>query len=71
VQFTRGAEFSTHSLPAVFTAEPDFTLARAPAALKPGSTWPPGWTIRSAKPDNGEDPAFRYLTKVDGSPPDT
>ncbi len=36
------------------------------------SVWPPGWTTRHAKPDSGEDPAFRYLTKVeDGNPSDT
>jgi hypothetical protein len=42
------------------------------SAAEPGSAWPPGWTTRAAEPDNGEYPAFLYLTEVeDGNPSDT
>ena len=68
VQFTGTAEFGG----AQFTGETDFDGARVTLAAEPKSVWPPGWTTRPAEPDNGEDPAFRYLTKVeDGDPPDT
>ena len=29
------------------------------------TVWPPGWTTRPAQPDNGEDPAARYLVRSD------
>jgi uncharacterized protein YjbI with pentapeptide repeats len=66
-QFTSGAYFGG----AQFTREANFERARMASTAKPGTVWPPGWTTRPAKPDNGEDPAFRYLTKVedDGNPP--
>jgi pentapeptide repeat protein len=63
-----GADFSG----AEFTDEPIFAFARVASAAEPGSVWQPGWTTRPAKPDNGEDSAFLYLTKVDdANPPDT
>lgn len=48
--------------------ETSFEGARVASAAEPGSVWPPGWTTRPAKPDDGEDPAFRYLTKVEDAP---
>jgi uncharacterized protein YjbI with pentapeptide repeats len=67
-QFTGGADFGG----AQFAGEADFGGAWAASAAEPRSVWPPGWTTRPAQPDNGEDPAFRYLIKVeDGNPSDT
>jgi hypothetical protein len=38
----------------------------------PAGKQPPGWTTRPAEPDNGEDPAFLYLVRMEESnPPDT
>lgn len=37
--------------------------ARVASTAEPSAVWPSGWRTRSAEPDNGEDPAFRYLTK--------
>ncbi|MGH3831030.1 MAG: pentapeptide repeat-containing protein [Pseudonocardiaceae bacterium] len=51
-----------------FTGGANFEGARVASAAGPGSVWPPGWTTRPAKPDNGEDPAFLYLTKAEESP---
>ncbi|MFZ2117639.1 MAG: pentapeptide repeat-containing protein [Pseudonocardiaceae bacterium] len=48
--------------------ETSFDGARVASTAEPGSVWPPGWTTRPAKPDNGEDSAFLYLTKVEESP---
>jgi hypothetical protein len=48
--------------------ETSFEGARVASAAEPGSVWPPGWTTRPAKPDDGEDPTFRYLTKVEDAP---
>jgi uncharacterized protein YjbI with pentapeptide repeats len=45
--------------------EADLAGARVASATEPDAVWPPGWTTRPAKPDNGEDPAFLYLTKVE------
>ena len=68
VQFADKASFKG----AQFTGGADFEGTRVASAAEPGSVWPPGWTTRPARPDNGEDPAFLYLTKVtDGNPPDT
>lgn len=76
VQFANGASFvraeftgEAFFLGAHFKDRADFEGARVASAAEPGSIWPPGWTTRPAKPDNGEDPAFRYLTEVeDGKP---
>jgi uncharacterized protein YjbI with pentapeptide repeats len=82
-QFTGGADFGREArstrgnfrVPlleiAQFTGEVFFEAARVASAAKSGSAWPAGWTTRPADPGNGEDPAFRYLTKVedDGNPP--
>jgi uncharacterized protein YjbI with pentapeptide repeats len=67
-QFTGRADFAGTQ----FTREANFGGARViSSTAEPGSVWPPGWTTRPAKPDNGEDPAFQYLTRVeDGPPPD-
>jgi uncharacterized protein YjbI with pentapeptide repeats len=83
-QFTGGADFgrgtrSTRGGPffplfevAQLTGEVYFTGARVVSTAEPNSKWPPDWTTRPAEPDNGEDPAFRYLTKVeDGNPSGT
>jgi uncharacterized protein YjbI with pentapeptide repeats len=52
--------------------ETGFGGARMALTLEAGTVWTPGWITRSAKPDNGEDPAFLYLARVeDGNPPDT
>jgi Pentapeptide repeats (9 copies) len=67
-QFTGRANFSG----AQFMDRVFFEGARVASAAESGSVWPPGWTTRPAQPDNGEDPAFRYLTKVeDGNPSET
>jgi hypothetical protein len=74
-QFIGRADFEG----ARFTARVNFGVgwmlgeaARVTSAAAADSDWPPGWTTRPAKPDNGEDPAFLYLTKVeDGNPSDT
>lgn len=67
-QFTGGAYFGS----AQFTGEADFGDARVASVAESETVWPPGWVARPAKPDNGEDPAFLHLTKVeDGNPPDT
>jgi uncharacterized protein YjbI with pentapeptide repeats len=60
-QFTGRANF----LGAQFTREANFEGARVVSTAKPGTVWPPGWTTRPAKPDDGEDLAFLYLTKVE------
>jgi uncharacterized protein YjbI with pentapeptide repeats len=59
-EFTGEADFGD----AQFTGGANFVDARVASAAEPGAVWPPGWTTRSAKPDNGEDPVFLYLTKV-------
>jgi hypothetical protein len=57
---------------AQFTGAAYFGGAQVASAAEPDSVWPPCWTPRPAKPDHGEGPAFRYLTKVeDGNPSDT
>jgi uncharacterized protein YjbI with pentapeptide repeats len=67
-RFTGRADFRDAQL----TDKIDFEGAQVAPASEPGSNWPPGWTTRPADPDSGEDPAFRYLTKVeDGNSPDT
>lgn len=67
-QFTGRAYFGG----ARFTGEAYFGGARVASAAEPASIWPPGWTTRHAKPDNGEDPAFLYLARMeDSNPPDT
>jgi len=85
VAFFRGAQFTdlaffadTHFTDladfggAQFTGFTTFDHARVASPAKPDTIWPPGWTTRPAKPDNGEDSAFLYLTKVDdANPPDT
>jgi hypothetical protein len=48
--------------------EADFEGARVDSAAEPDVMWPPGWTTRPSEPDNGEDPAFLYLTKVEDAP---
>ncbi|MGA9693580.1 MAG: pentapeptide repeat-containing protein [Pseudonocardiaceae bacterium] len=63
-QFTSVVRFER----AQFTDRADFEGTRVTLAAEPESVWPPGWTTRSAKPDNREDPAFLYLTKVEESP---
>jgi uncharacterized protein YjbI with pentapeptide repeats len=75
-EFTDGAnfvraEFSSRACfeNAQFTDEAYFMGARVASLAEPGSVWPWGWTTRSAKPEDGEDPAFLYLTKVDGEDP--
>jgi len=65
-QFTGGASFQG----AQFTGAADLSKARvSSAAAEPAGVWPPGWTPRPAKPDNGEDPAFLYLTRVEEAQP--
>lgn len=59
-QFLGKADFEG----AQFTVEPNLEGAQVTAASEAQSVWPPGWTTRLAKPENDEDPAFRYLTKV-------
>lgn len=67
-QFTGMADFKD----AQFTVEANFGGARVTRSsglvFQAGSLWPPGWTTRPAKPDDGEDPVFLYLTKVEESP---
>ncbi|MBW0010615.1 MAG: pentapeptide repeat-containing protein [Pseudonocardiales bacterium] len=60
-QFTDTAYFRD----AQFTSGVNFEDTRMASTAGPGSVWPPGWTTRPAKPDNGEDPAFLYLTRVE------
>ncbi len=57
-RFTGGALFDDTQ----YTGTADFTGAYTSG---PGreTVWPPGWTTRHAQPDNGEDPAFRYLVR--------
>jgi len=62
-QFTSGVDFGDTRIASA--AGPDFGDARVASTAGPGSVWPPGWTTRPAKPDNGEDPAFLYLTRVE------
>ena len=59
-EFTGAASF----LNAEFTGPAVFAGAHASG---PGqeTVWPPGWTTRPAQPDNGEDPAARYLVRSD------
>jgi hypothetical protein len=57
-QFISGVDFGDARVGGV-----DFGHARVASTAVPGSVWPPGWTTRPAKADNGEDPAFRYLTR--------
>jgi uncharacterized protein YjbI with pentapeptide repeats len=46
--------------------------ARIPLSATLSCVWPSDWTTRPANPDNGEDPAFLFLTKAeDNNPPDT
>lgn len=59
---------STSFRDAKFTDRIYFEGARVASATEPGTVWPPGWTTRPAKPDNGEDPAFLYLAKVEEPP---
>jgi hypothetical protein len=67
-QFTGKASFSG----AQFMDKVFFERARVASTTKLDSVWPSGWTTRHAEPHNGEDSAFRYLTKVEaGNPPDT
>ena len=65
-QFTGGADFDC----AQFSVLPNhFASARVSSAAELDTAWLPGWTTRPAEPDNGEDRAFRYLTKVEESVP--
>jgi pentapeptide repeat protein len=66
-----GAQFTgeTNIGYAKFTGWADFKGARVASAAETGAVWPMGWTTRPAKPDNGEDPAFLYLTRVEEGPP--
>jgi hypothetical protein len=59
------SKFST----AQFTGVAYFEDGRVASTAVPDSGWPPGWTTRPAKPDNGEDPAFLYLTQVEEAAP--
>ncbi len=59
-QFIGGVDFGDVRVGGV-----DFGYARVASTAGQGSVWPPGWTTRPAKPDNGEDPAFLYLTRVE------
>ena len=43
--------------------ETSFEGARVASAAEADSVWPPGWTTQPDQPDNGEDPAFRYLNR--------
>jgi uncharacterized protein YjbI with pentapeptide repeats len=73
VAYFEGAQFTgmTHFEGAQFTGVANFRIARVTSAAEPISVWPPGWMTRPAEPDNGEDPAFLYLARVeDGNPPD-
>jgi uncharacterized protein YjbI with pentapeptide repeats len=67
-QFMDGVSFkNTQLMPWAW-----FEDAWVASAAKRSSVWPPGWTTRPAQPDNGEDPAFLYLTKVEeGNPSGT
>ncbi len=69
----KGAQFTNATFQdAQFTDKSSFEGARVASTAERGSVWPPGWTTRPARPDNGEDPAFLYLARVeDGNPPDT
>ncbi|HET9118384.1 MAG TPA: pentapeptide repeat-containing protein, partial [Pseudonocardiaceae bacterium] len=49
-RFTNGANFAS----AQFAEMANLRRARVASAAAPGSVWPPGWTTRPAKPDNGE-----------------
>ncbi|MBV9142980.1 MAG: pentapeptide repeat-containing protein [Pseudonocardiales bacterium] len=62
VQFTGRADFGG----AEFTVWVEFEGVRVASMFaKSGAVWPPGWTTRSAKPGEGEDPAFLYLTEAE------
>jgi uncharacterized protein YjbI with pentapeptide repeats len=61
VQFLGGVLFTG----AQFPGGADFEGARVASVAEPGSVWPPGWTTRPANPDNGEDPACLYLTRIE------
>jgi uncharacterized protein YjbI with pentapeptide repeats len=64
-QFTGGADFDC----AQFSVPPShFASARVASAAELDTAWLPGWTTRPAEPDNGEDPAFLCLTKVEDAP---
>jgi hypothetical protein len=66
----RDAQFTFRN--AYFTDQPDFERARVASTAGPVSVWPLGWTTRPAKPGNGEDPTFLYLTRVkEAKPPGT
>lgn len=52
---------------AQFTGGTDFGGARVAPTAKPGE-WPPSWFTRSAQPENGKDPAFLYLARVEEPP---
>ena len=69
-----GAQFTSEAVfdGAQFTSGAIFEGARLASVAEPVSVWPPGWTTRPAKPDNGEDSTFLYLIEVeDINPPDT
>jgi Pentapeptide repeats (9 copies) len=57
-QFTKGADFAG----AQFTNAPYFQGAQVASTDELGAVWPQGWTTRSAKSGDGEDPTFLYLT---------
>ncbi len=61
----RGAQFSggAHFRYAQSTGVVDFERARV--ALNARAWWPPGWTVRSARPDEGEDPGYQYLVRAE------
>jgi len=55
-----------------FTGGANFEGVQVDSDAEQNSVWPSGWTTRSAQPHDGEDPAFRYLTKMEHSnPPET
>jgi len=59
-----GARFTheAYFIRAQFASVVDFDRS---CASGPGlkTVWPPGWTTRTAQPDNGEDPAAQYLVQ--------
>ena len=69
-QFTEGASFhgaqfsgDAYFRYAQFAGGVDFDRARV--ALDVRTCWPPGWTMRSARSDEDEDPGYRYLVRVE------
>jgi hypothetical protein len=64
-QFTARANFRD----AQFAGWAYFEGARVDSSAEPNNVWPADWTTRPAKPDNGEDPAFLYLTTAEEGPP--